>query len=497
MKRLSTHLGRLLIFLSCTFSFTTLRAQHCGTTLETTESLNPAGLRDFIRINQHQRTTEKTLVGITVHIVEQVAGAANISLDQLYRELDAVNQIYTSSGLEFFYCGSPRTIGGGRSIYTYQEAADQLNRVYHIPNTINIFYLDEIGDQQLSSFACGISTFPFNSTPESRFIIMQKDCSTNGSTLAHEIGHFFGLLHTHETALGVELVNRSNCESAGDLLCDTPADPNLAFTGLSGCNYTAPFTDLNGDLYRPDPGNIMSYAPASCRRKFSDEQILTMQFWYESELSYLVSECQDFPDYTVNGLDEKITISSGQWINLNLGFGELGNNPSRKVAIEILLQSESEVIPFTIFRDSIVFSGQTADFLENLEIPVPLSASSGEYELTIILDPDGEILERDKRNNILKINLLVDNSSYADITLFPNPAADLIKIFYRDKGVSGKTTITVTDLLGRSRIVRELFKNKEELFAELDLSKLQTGAYFVTLAFDKSERRESYLFFKN
>ena len=170
------------------------QAQSCGTQLTDVSNIDPTEITHYRDQHRNQRDGEKINVGITVHIVEQVAGAANIELEQLYSELDAVNQIFNASGIQFFFCGSPRTIVGGRSIYSYVQAADLLNKPYHIAGTINIFYLDEIGDQQTSEFACGISTFPFNSNPENRFIIMQKDCSTNGSTLAHEIGHFFGLL---------------------------------------------------------------------------------------------------------------------------------------------------------------------------------------------------------------------------------------------------------------------------------------------------------------
>jgi hypothetical protein len=76
--------------------------------------------------------------------------------------------------------------------------------------------------------------------------------------LSHEIGHCLGLLHTFETGIGSELVNGSNCTSAGDLLCDTPADPNGNFNGTT-CVYTGIGVDANGQAYSPLTNNLMSY----------------------------------------------------------------------------------------------------------------------------------------------------------------------------------------------------------------------------------------------
>ncbi len=40
--------------------------------------------------------------------------------------------------------------------------------------------------------------------------------------ITHELGHFFGLAHTHDCFYGREQLDR--CEETGDLLCDTPPD---------------------------------------------------------------------------------------------------------------------------------------------------------------------------------------------------------------------------------------------------------------------------------
>ncbi|MDE5714370.1 MAG: hypothetical protein K2I16_12230 [Muribaculaceae bacterium] len=81
------------------------------------------------------------------------------------------------------------------------------------------------------------------------------------NVLPHEIGHCFGLYHTHHGTFakesGVpELVDGSNSSFAGDYIVDTPADPNIWENGF----YVGTVTDANGDQYRPSNTNLMSYA---------------------------------------------------------------------------------------------------------------------------------------------------------------------------------------------------------------------------------------------
>ena len=95
--------------------------------------------------------------------------------------------------------------------------------------------------------------------------LVRNGSYANSSTLAHEISHCLGLYHTHHgTAKGdyyeggtPELVNGSNSNEAGDYITDTAADP-CKWQWMD--NYTGVGTDANGDIYRPDPWNIMSYS---------------------------------------------------------------------------------------------------------------------------------------------------------------------------------------------------------------------------------------------
>ena len=119
------------------------------------------------------------------------------------------------------------------------------------------------------------------------------------STLAHEIGHYFGLDHTHRNwdkgKCRQECVSRTRefeffsgpvcfktgkvCEKNGDALCDTPADPLLSRDNMiNGCSYVGTATDNYGDSYAPDVTNIMSYAPRVCRTSFSQGQTGAMAY---------------------------------------------------------------------------------------------------------------------------------------------------------------------------------------------------------------------------
>lgn len=103
----------------------------------------------------------------------------------------------------------------------------------------------------------------------------------NGSSLislVHEMGHCLYLFHTHNERGCLEKIDGSNCETCGDHICDTPADPGLITTKVwvdSNCNYTGKFT-LDGKTYNPDTRNHMSYSPAECRNRFTIGQGIRM-----------------------------------------------------------------------------------------------------------------------------------------------------------------------------------------------------------------------------
>ncbi|PWI31130.1 hypothetical protein DI383_00200 [Flavobacteriaceae bacterium LYZ1037] len=172
------------------------------------------------------------------------------------------------------------TNGVGGSGYTEGDNILQLNNV---PNVVNAYFVTTAYGSSGGAIG-GYARFPWN-LPNDYFVVVNNSAAENGATVAHEMGHYFGLLHTFETAYAVELVNGSNCDVAGDLLCDTPADGYHTYGDASGasCVYSTG-TDTNGDPYAADETQIMSYnQPFSCVSNFSPEAETRIRFYMGKE----------------------------------------------------------------------------------------------------------------------------------------------------------------------------------------------------------------------
>lgn len=82
-------------------------------------------------------------------------------------------------------------------------------------------------------------------------------------------------------------MDKSNCDSAGDLICDTDASPVLSGLVNNNCEYTGVGTDNNGDYYLPSVANHMSYSLPKCRCSFTSDQYNWMLNYYWSHIYLL------------------------------------------------------------------------------------------------------------------------------------------------------------------------------------------------------------------
>ena len=147
--------------------------------------------------------------------------------------------------------------------------------------------------------------------------------NNTGNTVAHELGHYFSLLHTH--TLVRDTVTGSNGQDStifriafpsehciDDGICDTPVDPGI---GNCGTSCTASPCTVNGYTYSPDRQNIMSYYSSICGSSFSPIQLSVMQnnLLTEPNKAYLLNAPTSCVPFTIaeQGVVEKIKSDNG------------------------------------------------------------------------------------------------------------------------------------------------------------------------------------------
>jgi hypothetical protein len=154
-------------------------------------------------------------------------------------------------------------------------------------------------------------------------------------TMAHEVGHALGLLHTFEPhpwdpLHGTESVTRVpgdvcwDCDVDGDYICDTPADPDqdnedsntgpyLAVNTNESCVYTGNRVDECNQPYVPATNNVMSYGRWSCLNNFTVGQGNRMRYFLATESDFqniLAPETLQQPTVFVPTL---LYTSGGSW----------------------------------------------------------------------------------------------------------------------------------------------------------------------------------------
>ncbi|MCB0630437.1 MAG: T9SS type A sorting domain-containing protein, partial [Lewinella sp.] len=337
----------------------------------------------------------------------------------------------------------------------------------------------------------------FFNTEESRYVMMNKGCATDGATLIHELGHFYGLYHTHETSFGREYVDGTNCEVAGDLLCDTPADPNLGTPNLmSGCSYVGKITDPKGESYVPPVNNFMSYAPSSCVRFFSAEQLAVIESVHEDENAYLVSKCDFYPDFAISSQVGQLSIRSDQKIDATFDISLSNLKKTYEATLRISLAQKEDEVGFLLHEERIELTPGERQISLDFALDFPIVLGTGDYFLKAVIDSDNEIIEVTEKNNTFISSLSIDNSSLSDLVVFPNPALDELKVFLRNEKDRGDLYIQIYRYDGRLVWEKKGFKSQNEYFQLLDISQLSSGMYIVQINFLEADGRYAVKFFK-
>lgn len=227
------------------------------------------------------------------------SGQGAFSNQDIYTYFGNAFKIFrTNIGTVEFYIHSITLIPNS-PYYNLSGDSNSMFNDYFDGNTLNVHLVNDAP-------AAGSAKRP------GRRLYISKLNASEESTLAHELGHNFGLNHTHY--VGTELLteeekingeadncaqepvsrtmlkgtacgnfnNSKKCEVNADGFCDTPGDPVLTGASISGCSVTGtPLypTDNWGVAWQPDGTNLMSYfRDRECRDKLSYSQTAAI-FW--------------------------------------------------------------------------------------------------------------------------------------------------------------------------------------------------------------------------
>lgn len=246
------------------------------------------------RSNASLRGERGGIVPIRVHITRRSNGSGGVDYTRIRDQINRVNQQFSASGIRFIEC-EPVNYIDDSELYDFDYPYDAYDLwFYHTPAVLNINYVDRAFIEEERVFIGGYAFYPWQSypiPPSEHYIMISTSNAYDNNTLAHELGHYFGLLHTHDSWYGVEYVNGTNCSLAGDLICDTPADPNCYGCVTSDCRYIAGGNCLQVDPlgvpYDPPTRNIMSYSGNRCAQHFTAQQNERMNSFYEGRMAYL------------------------------------------------------------------------------------------------------------------------------------------------------------------------------------------------------------------
>jgi hypothetical protein len=264
------------------------QVSNCGTQAtaahlqELAEKVKLLNNRDF----SAYRTLTHT-VPVKIHIVRKSDQTTTISENMVVREFDKLNDLFSGAKLEFYLSSRTDFVDSDELYHFSQHEENSLAATRDEANVLNIYFVGSITSSSGNDI-CGYTYYPKSNKDR---MVIASGCLNNTTTLAHEMGHYFALLHTHGMSGNeIESVDGTNCSVAGDLLCDTPADPNLDGMVNNECQYTGSETDPNGAPYNPDTRNIMSYAPSYCRAEFTQEQLDLISLVMEQNRSYLSAD---------------------------------------------------------------------------------------------------------------------------------------------------------------------------------------------------------------
>ena len=343
MLRKLTLLFTLFLMTGISLSVYAQTVPRCGTSAKDLDLIqkrliaNKKSLYNRQSTKATSRSKETVFIPLKFHLVGRDNGTARVESSKVFDQMCTLNETFEELGVQFYikdgfnYVDNTQIFdNGGNS--TSLGTQGIMNSIRD-ETAVDVFVIRDAQDPTRTNVGFTLGVY----FGDRDWIVVEKtEIQSGGMTLPHELGHFFGLPHPFRgwdlepydpaihgspapisapgkdengAAILTELADGSNCEIAGDMICDTRAD-YLYFSKIDNfnCRYREPLIDPTGDTLDTDEELIMGYFLDRCMNKFTPMQVDLMIEDYESEeRTYLKNN-----DVVTSGIipDEPATLVS-------------------------------------------------------------------------------------------------------------------------------------------------------------------------------------------
>lgn len=218
-----------------------------------------------------------TYVPIKFHIIGRSDGTGEVATWRVLDQLCMLNEDYAATNIQFYLKDGLNYIFSD-DLFDNHSNVTNLMELERDDAALNVFMPDDATPPGQTGPGLVLGYY----SPSDDWVVVDRsEVGRKNLTFTHEIGHFFSLLHPFsgweeepwsialhgnpvtqirapDGMTFVELVDRSNCDIAGDRVCDTPPDYLFGF-GWNSCDFNAAIADRNGQVIDPDELLWMGY----------------------------------------------------------------------------------------------------------------------------------------------------------------------------------------------------------------------------------------------